>query len=182
MQLTLFAAYTTIIVGFIWARYKYFSIETNSSRRGSYFYDPIVALHIISTFYEFTQPNNPNLLICSISISCYLLGSILFILSVRNTNSLDFAFSDKVSNLITTGTYALVRHPLYVSYALVWIGSSILFNSLLLWITLAYLLAFYIISAIKEERVILNSEYSREYENYRQDVGMFLPRIKEWKS
>ncbi len=182
MQLTLFLAYITIIVGLVWARYRYFNVSTNSSRKGSYFYDPIVAIHIVATLYQFSQPNNPNFFVFLISACCYLLGTSLFVLSIRNADNLDFAFSDKVSNLVTTGTYALVRHPFYVSYTLVWLGSTLLFNSFLLWITLAYLVAFYIFSAVKEERVILKSEYSREYEDYRQDVGMFLPRIREWKN
>ncbi|MCI5105936.1 MAG: isoprenylcysteine carboxylmethyltransferase family protein [Pseudomonadales bacterium] len=182
MQLTLLLTYITIIVGLIWARYRYFNVSTNSSRKGAYFYDPIVSVHIVATLYEFTQPNNPKVLVFLISALCYLMGTSLFVLSIRNADNLDFAFSDKVSNLVTTGTYALVRHPLYVSYALVWLGSTVLFNSFLLWITLAYLIAFYIFSAIKEERVIMNSEYSREYEDYCQDVGMFLPRIREWKN
>jgi protein-S-isoprenylcysteine O-methyltransferase Ste14 len=182
MQLTLFLFYITIIVGLVWARYRYFNVSTNSSRKGSYFYDPIVAIHIVATLYQFSQPNNPSVLVFLITLCCYLLGTGLFVLSIRNADNLDFAFSDKVSNLVTTGTYALVRHPFYVSYSLVWLGSAVLFNSFLLWITLAYLVTFYIFSAKKEERVILNSEYSREYEDYRQDVGMFLPRIKEWKN
>ena len=92
--------------------------------------------------------------------------------------TLDFAFSNEVGSIVTTGPFKIVRHPFYTSYMLAWFASSFLFNSLLLWITLLYLVAFYYLSAKKEEGVILKSVYSKEYENYVRNVGMFLPRIK----
>lgn len=174
--------YTGIIAVLIWARFRYFNVDTKSAKKTSYFYDPIAALHICTTFYLFIVSDQVNLSRGLLAMVLYTAGIIVFIKTVSEARFRSYAFSSKIEQLITTGTYRIVRHPLYLSYALIWIGSSVVFNSILLWITLAYLLVFYFISATKEEETIATTKYSGEYELYRQNVGMFLPRIRGWKS
>lgn len=182
METIVLAVYITIIAGLVWARYKYFKLDSKPSRMSSLFYDPIVAIHIASTAIAMALDDLPNLLTVAFSMSLMIIGFGTFIASIRLAKSLDFAFSDSVDKLITSGTYGIVRHPLYLSYLLIWAGGTIITNALLSWITMCYLLAFYVISARKEEKILRESKYSREYSDYCQNVGMFLPRIKEWKS
>lgn len=182
LPITLTLIYAFIIVVLTWARLKYFSVDTKTAQKTSHFYDPIVVLHICTTFYNFIVVDRIEFSLMLLTSLFYISGIAIFLFTVLEAPSRSYAASSNVDQLITTGPYSLVRHPLYLSYALIWIGSSILFNSLVLWITLAYLLVFYFISATKEEKTIANTEYSREYEHYRQNVGMFLPRIRGWKS
>lgn len=174
--------YLTIIVVWIWARFKFFKIDSDHSRIGSYLYDPVVAIQIFSTCYYFVIREDIHISAFLSVLTLYLVAIGLFALSIKEAKSLNFALSDQTHKIITTGTYRIVRHPLYVSYFLVWLSNTILFNSSLLWITLLYLALFYYFSAKTEENKILRSSYSREYEEYRRNVGMFLPRIKGWKS
>lgn len=176
------AIYTTIIVIWVWARFRFFKIESDKSRLSSLFYDPIVSVQIVVTYLGFYSEPILHIHSFAMTLSLYIVGMAIFLLSIREAKSLNFAFSDRTSELITSGTYRLVRHPLYVSYFLVWLSNTILFNSILLWITLLYLAFFYYFSAKTEELIILRSSHSREYEEYRRNVGMFLPRIKGWKS
>lgn len=173
--------YITIIVSFIWARLRYFNIQTSSSKVSSKLYDPVVAAQIAVTLYLFLTKLSTPLPFSVASLSLYVLGLAIFWWSILTTQPLDFAFSDSVRSVVTTGSFAYVRHPFYLSYILVWLGSSILFNSIFLWITLIYLSTFYITSAKTEEKVYLKSEYSREYREYSKKVGMLLPRIQLWK-
>lgn len=186
-QMNLFAAlltiiYITIIVGFIWARFRYFKIQSFSSRIGSIFYDPIVTMQIAVTLYLLLTASSVHILAGIASLTFYVLSLAIFWWSIVAAKQLDFAFSDNVGKIVTTGPFAYVRHPFYLSYILVWLGSSILFNSIFLWITLIYLTTLYFTSAKIEEEVYLKSEYSREYRDYSHKVRMFLPRITLWKN
>lgn len=178
----LLLSYLVIIVVWVWARFKFFKIDSDQSRIGSYLYDPIVAIQIFSTSYYFLISEDIHIRAFFVVLALYLVAIVIFALSIKEAKSLNFALSDQTHEIITTGTYGIVRHPLYASYFIVWLSNTILFNSSLLWITLLYLALFYYFSAKTEENKILRSSYSREYEEYRRNVGMFLPRIKGWKS
>lgn len=176
--------YVTIILVLVWARFKYFEIDTRAAKISSYLYDPVVALHILATLYHYfwLKDLTSSSSRLTISMLMYATGAFVFLKSISVAHARGFAFNGKIEQLITSGTYQFVRHPLYLSYSLIWFSSTILFHSILLWITLAYLLAFYVITAIGEERAISASKYSREYKDYCRQVGMFLPRIRGWKS
>jgi protein-S-isoprenylcysteine O-methyltransferase Ste14 len=105
----------------------------------------------------------------------------LFWWSIRTARALDFAFSERAGSIVIKGPFSLVRHPFYVSYMAAWLGSSILFSSPILWITLFILGAFYYLSARREEAVFLRGSQAEQYLHYQRNVGMFLPRISRWK-
>lgn len=182
MKIILFLTYTTIIVVWIWARYNYFRVDSKRSRMSSYLYDPIAAIHIAFTYFCFSISTSLNTTSAFLALAFYIFGLFIFVRSISMADHFSFAFGDEIDQLITQGTYSYVRHPLYLSYTLVWLGSALLFNSIILWITLIYLMSFYFFSAKKEEEAILKSKYSREYAEYCKNVGMFLPRIRGWKS
>lgn len=174
--------FTIIVASLIWARIKLFKVRSKSSKTGSLLYDPIVAIQIVSTFYHFGFSSFSNLISPLLAFVFYSISLSLFWWGVQTVNQLDFAFSNNVGKIVTSGPFSIIRHPFYLSYILCWITSTVLFNSIELWITLLYLIAFYSISAKTEEKVIMKSEYSIEYESYRNNIGMFLPRVKQWKS
>jgi len=173
--------YTTIIVSLIWARFRFFKIGPTTPKGIARLYDPAVLIQIVVTY---SQLYSMELKLTAVTIAVSIFFSIslaLFWWTIFTSRKIGFALSEEIERLIVTGPYALVRHPFYSSYCLIWIGSCLLFNSILLWITLIYLIAFYYEAAIGEENIILKSEYSREYEAYQKRVGMFLPRIQKWK-
>lgn len=180
--LILAAPYTTIIVSLIWARIYFFRVSNARSNLSSYFYDPAVAVQVLTTYYYVLYLALPDLPLVTLGLFLYVTSLVLFWWAIVTAKKLDFAFSPNVGEIITTGPFAIIRHPFYLSYVIVWSTSTLLFNSLLLWITLLYLIAFYSMSARAEEKVILGSEHSKKYSSYKNEVGMFLPRVKQWKS
>ena len=172
--------YTAIVISFIWARYRFFKVDAAVPKKGVAFNDLAVTIQILTTYYLMTFDPSQSRELMYLACVLYMVGLSLFWWGIRTAKGLDFASSNNVGSIVTTGPFKYVRHPFYVSYMLIWSGSTLLFNSLFLWITLLYLIAFYTLSARKEEAVIRSSVYSKEYEIYMKKVGMFLPRIKKW--
>jgi len=170
--------YVCIVLSLIWGRLQFFKMTSGTPKLGALLYDAMVAVQIITTLFLMVTTSGNILPLVAASIFLYALSLAVFWWAIFTAKTLDFAFSNEVGSIVTTGPFKIVRHPFYTSYMLAWFASSLLFNSLLLWITLLYLVAFYYLSAKKEEGVILKSVYSKEYKNYVRNVGMFLPRIK----
>lgn len=179
----LFFVYTSVIFSLIWARFTFFKITSSKARLSAFFYDPIAAIHIGTTYYNIviiqeSIPNSIAITACTVYISALL----LFWWGINTAKSLNFAFGDFSGLIVTAGPFRFVRHPFYTSYMLIWFTSTLLFNSLFLWITLIYLVSFYINSAKTEETLILNSKSGDKYRSYSNETNMFIPRIKSWKN
>ena len=80
--------------------------------------------------------------------------------------------------VISTGPYALVRHPLYVAAFLVWFSLAVAFSSVVvLLITLSYVIPSYLVYMRAEEEMLLR-HLGDAYAAYRARVGMLFPRIR----
>ena len=80
--------------------------------------------------------------------------------------------------VISTGPYALVRHPLYVAAFLVWFSLALAFsNVVVLLITLLYVIPSYLVYMRAEEEMLLR-HLGDAYATYRARVGMLFPRIR----
>lgn len=173
--------YLSIIASLVWGRLRFFRVDSGTRRLTALGYDLAVATQMIATLYYMASATQFTETEVIAGALAYGMALSLFWWSIRTARRLDFAFSSKVGAIVTTGPFGLVRHPFYTSYILVWLTSSLLFRSSILWITLTYLIAFYYLSARREERIILESDQEKNYRLYQNKVGMFLPRIISWK-
>lgn len=181
LNIILILTYTTIIVSLVWARFRFFEVSHATPSFIARLYDPAVLLQFIFTFYGLLDLSKSLSKVAYLTTILYVISLSLFWWSIKTTKRMGFALTSRVDHLFTTGPYAWIRHPFYTSYICAWVGSSMLFNSWILWITLAYLLIFYYQVAQREEKIIIDREYSSSYQEYRQQVGMFFPRIIQWK-
>jgi protein-S-isoprenylcysteine O-methyltransferase Ste14 len=78
--------------------------------------------------------------------------------------------------LVSRGPFRLIRHPLYVSYILIVVGLSLILLSLWLLIP-ALCLVVGIHPTAKAEEETLIEQFGEEYLEYRQRVGMFVPKL-----
>jgi protein-S-isoprenylcysteine O-methyltransferase Ste14 len=81
-------------------------------------------------------------------------------------------------NLIQTGPYAIVRHPIYASMLLMVIATALLVSN---WIVLAIALVFYFIGTeirVRIEENLLVSRFGNDYEQYRRRVSAYLPGVR----
>ena len=87
-----------------------------------------------------------------------------------------YAISWGIPNKLTTHLgFRIVRHPLYTSYILYFLGLPLAMQNYLL-IPLILGIIGYVFSAKYEEQILL-LEFGEEYKEYQRKVGMLLPFI-----
>ena len=84
--------------------------------------------------------------------------------------------------LITSGPYALVRHPIYTGFLLQILGGALLYNSgaTLVLLLLPFCAFFYWQSAAEEK--LLVDRFGEVYHQYRARTGRLLPRLLKGES
>ncbi len=77
--------------------------------------------------------------------------------------------------LSTRGAYGLVRHPMYASYSLFFIGLPLALLNIPLFLCILGIPGYYGIA--KAEENILTKKFGEQYIKYQKKVGMFLPKL-----
>ena len=121
-----------------------------------------------STFLENYVPLPIRL---AISLSIIAAGSFLI---ARAHQQL---FKDKPADLITTGIFAHVRHPMYLRIILTYLGWIIATFSLLTFIPWILIVALYVKMANHEEKQ-LEERFGEKYEEYKRKVPKWIPKLK----
>ena len=100
----------------------------------------------------------------------------LFELSVGKPIEVAVSRSEK-PKLATTGIYHYIRHPCYLALDIAVFGTFLIIpNILTLALSLLVITVLYV-GTLEEEKTLLKM-YGQEYERYRNDVGMFLPKLR----
>jgi len=119
--------------------------------------------------------------------SSNLLYSILFIIlsiylgfaGVKGT-SLKVSETHRPTEVITRGIYSYLRHPQYLGAIMAHIGFSILLSGLYAFLSTPIIILYNYLISWKEEKELIK-EFGEEYQNYKKNVPMFLPRILHLK-
>src|SRR6266481_434891 len=77
--------------------------------------------------------------------------------------------------LIASGPYRLVRHPVYVGYLALLLGSGVASLNVCLWLLWPVSLLGILIQAASEEQ-LLGARFGRDYERYVGRIGRLIPR------
>lgn len=78
--------------------------------------------------------------------------------------------------LITTGPFALVRHPFYVAYSLAWLAAPVATHGPLITLSGLLAVATYVVAARREER-LLEAHFGDLYRAYRAKAGLIVPSL-----
>jgi protein-S-isoprenylcysteine O-methyltransferase Ste14 len=91
--------------------------------------------------------------------------------------SIVFGEEREEQTVIRKSVFGVVRHPIYLSEILLYLGFLILSLSLVAGVV--WLVAFGFLHAISryEERLLL-ARFGEEYERYKRDVPMWVPRLR----
>jgi protein-S-isoprenylcysteine O-methyltransferase Ste14 len=109
----------------------------------------------------------------------FTISIVVFWWAVANTrlHRLRLAYTNADPDMInTSGPYAYVRHPFYLSYIAFWISTALVAQTWQ-WAPALTLALWYVRIARDEERRFRASALSSAYDTYRQRTGMLFPRI-----
>lgn len=136
---------------------------------------------IIPAFWVWASSSKSSPLIYEIPHNLYPLVILvrlcalgLFVYAALQTDVLEFIGikREKENTLITRGSYAIVRHPLYMAGILILI-TKVRMTQIDLLATL--LISGYLVTGAFIEEKRLLSVYGEEYRQYKQQVSMFIP-------
>ena len=114
-----------------------------------------------------------------VSIVGFLLGNFGLVLTISSMKRLGrfWGLSIEIKQnhkLIKDGVYRYMRHPYYVGVIFEITGFILFANSYYMF-TLAILLFLILILRITIEERVMTSEFGKEYEKYKREVGSFFP-------
>ncbi len=78
--------------------------------------------------------------------------------------------------LVTTGVYKRVRHPMYSAMHILLIGIGLVFFTWVCFVVMAFFIPFWIIDCRLEESQMIDL-WGYKYHSYRKRSGMFFPKI-----
>jgi methanethiol S-methyltransferase len=109
------------------------------------------------------------------------ISAVLLLVAVLQTDLLSFVGlrqliqQEKKGDLVTSGLYHFVRHPLYTfSLLVLWLSPSMSLNSFVVYVALT---AYILIGVVFEERKLLR-EFGQKYESYKSVTPMLIPGLK----
>lgn len=110
----------------------------------------------------------------AMGVSCSLL--MYWTLSSLGRNLTDTVVTRANAHLVTHGPYRWVRHPFYVTAALLMLSVTLLAANWLIGVSSLLVLALLAVRTPKEEQMLIN-RFGQPYRDYMATTGRFLPRI-----
>jgi protein-S-isoprenylcysteine O-methyltransferase Ste14 len=86
----------------------------------------------------------------------------------------------KDHRLVDRGPFAVIRHPLYVSYCIISLGLGLVLLRFLFFIPAAFIIIGLYPTANAEEEVLMD-QLGDEYMEYRKKTGMLFPKLSKSK-
>lgn len=112
-----------------------------------------------------------------ISIPFITIGAWLGIAGVRGT-SLKVAETHRAEKVITTGIYSRVRHPQYLGDIVVHVGFTFLLSAFFSLVFTPLIILVNYLNCWKEEKELIK-EFGKEYEDYKKNVPMLIPKLRK---
>jgi protein-S-isoprenylcysteine O-methyltransferase Ste14 len=81
----------------------------------------------------------------------------------------------KDHELIRNGPYRRIRHPMYTSFFVGYVGSLLLLQGWIFLVPILFAPGFYVMTVVEER--ILTQRFGEAYTEYRRTAGRFLPRL-----
>ncbi|HLO17495.1 MAG TPA: isoprenylcysteine carboxylmethyltransferase family protein [Anaerolineales bacterium] len=111
-----------------------------------------------------------------------VISALFLFAAVMQTDILSFAGlrqlfeEERKGDLVTSGLYRFIRHPLYTfSLLILWLSPSVTINSFIVYVALTL---YVLIGIVFEERKLLR-EFGKEYTTYKSVTPMLIPGISK---
>ncbi len=114
------------------------------------------------------------------AIAMYIAATLLFLASLEAARRVHLPrtlVDDPLPKaLITTGPFALVRHPFYIAYSLAWLAAPVATHGPMITVCGVLAVATYVLAARREERQ-LEAQFGDAYRAYRDRTGRVVPSL-----
>jgi protein-S-isoprenylcysteine O-methyltransferase Ste14 len=178
-QLIIIIIQTIFFTGVIWSNLFFFKKSTVPN-----FY--IYTIKIVGTFliidnlYLSFTDSDYSVWQSGLSLALLVTANVLFFWSIYINfyNPLHFAFTHLEKNYFKKlGPYKFIRHPIYASYTYSWIAGIVLHKSLVLAGLTAIMVSLYYKASMAEEESLLSGPLKTQYNLYREQTGLYWPKI-----
>jgi protein-S-isoprenylcysteine O-methyltransferase Ste14 len=171
------AGATTLII-FAVALQNFFVQPPTLTRRQRLFQDFSVLLGVTHGFALLLLDSASDLR-AGLGIAMYVGALALFLSAIEAARRVPmtrtFVYEPRCSHIIRGGPYRLIRHPIYLSYALAWSAAPVATHSLFLAVTALFMTACYVISAREEERRMALGSLRAEYDEWQRRTWRLIP-------
>ncbi len=177
----LFALFTSILINFVEAKNKNVKRQKKSIVETGTMTLFFLAFYSLIRFKigEIALTNQTfQVVLIVLGLAMIIFGTFFNILGRFNLGK-NWANQVKIynnQNLITTGTYGIVRHPLYSSLMLMFYGACLIYPNYLAFLANTFIFIPFMYYRAKQEEKLLSKTF-KEYEIYKKKVGMFLPKF-----
>jgi protein-S-isoprenylcysteine O-methyltransferase Ste14 len=111
-------------------------------------------------------------------IVMYVAAAMLFLSSVDAARRVPLARTlvddPPPQSLITTGPFAVIRHPFYLAYSLAWLAAPVATHGPVIGLLSIGAIAVYVTAARREERQ-LEARFGEAFQNYKLGTGYVVP-------
>lgn len=111
-----------------------------------------------------------------LGLAVFWAGTLLLIVATKTLGT-SFSPTEHLSadhHLVTSGPYGFVRHPIYLSNIITWIGFLTVYFSWIFFIVIGLHMT-YLLSRIPREETALSELYGDVYRSYLYNTGMLVP-------
>lgn len=132
---------------------------------------------IILTYYHLIPVitiKELNMVLISLGVVMIVIGAVFWLLAIFNSR-----IDKRIENneLVTTGIYAHVRHPIYATFLYISVGLILISQNIILLILPVIFWAFLSLVMKKTEDKWLIDLYGDEYIIYSKKVNRFIPKV-----
>jgi protein-S-isoprenylcysteine O-methyltransferase Ste14 len=134
-----------------------------------------LAIWILDSFFlDFSTSLRPKVpIIIPLTIFLVLFAISLYLLK---SGHVVISYKQKPTEVVSSGAFRLVRHPLYLASLLTYLGLAILTCSPLAFLLIFGIFIFYDYIATYEEKLLIQ-KHGESYRVYRDKTGKWFPRL-----
>lgn len=113
-------------------------------------------------------------------IAMYIAAALIFLSAIESARRVPLARTlvddPPPRALVTSGPFAVIRHPIYVSYSLAWLAAPVATHGPVAALLGIGAVVVYVIAARREER-LLEDRFGEAYRQYRLGTGSVVPSL-----